>query len=96
MRDLPPAPLAAMPPVRQPVGAEQVNHPAHYNQGGIECIDAIKAALGPDGFVAWLRGTILKYQWRLGLKDAAAQDAARAHWYSERLFAALRKGAAKP
>lgn len=71
--------------------SEQVNHPAHYNQGGIECIDAIEAALGPDGFVAWLRGTIIKYHWRLGHKDAAAQDAAKADWYSKRLVAALQK-----
>ena len=24
--------------------ADMVNHPSHYNQGGIECIDALKAA----------------------------------------------------
>lgn len=24
--------------------SDMVNHPAHYNQGGIECIDALKAA----------------------------------------------------
>lgn len=24
---------------------EQVNHPAHYNQSGIECIDAMEAAV---------------------------------------------------
>jgi hypothetical protein len=65
--------------------AEQVDHPAHYNQGGIECIDAIEAALGREQFIGFLRGQVLKYQWRLGLKDAAAQDAAKAHWYSGRL-----------
>lgn len=25
--------------------SEQVNHPQHYNQGGIECIDAMEAAI---------------------------------------------------
>lgn len=70
---------------------DHVNHPPHYNQGGVECIDAIEAALGPEGFVAWLRGTVIKYQWRLGLKDVPAQDAAKAHWYSDRLVAALKK-----
>lgn len=69
--------------------AEQVNHPPHYNQGSIECIDAIEAALGPEGFAAFLRGQVIKYQWRLGHKDARAQDAAKAHWYSERLVQAL-------
>lgn len=76
-------------------GQEQVDHPAHYTHGSIECIDAIEAALGPDGFVAWLRGTIIKYQWRLGHKDAASQDAAKADWYSRRLVKALdQRGAA--
>lgn len=70
--------------------ADAVNHPTHYNQGGIECIDAIEAALGPDGFVAFLRGQVIKYQWRLGLKDAAAQDAAKADWYSRKLVETLR------
>ena len=26
--------------------SDSVNHPAHYTDGDIECIDAIKAALG--------------------------------------------------
>jgi hypothetical protein len=68
---------------------DAVDHPAHYNQGGIECIDAIESALGRDGFVAFLRGQVLKYQWRLGRKDASAQDAAKAHWYSDRLVKTL-------
>ena len=41
-----------------------VNHPDHYTAGGIECIDAIKAALGSDGFVAYCQGNLLKYSWR--------------------------------
>jgi len=69
--------------------SEQVNHPAHYNAGSIECIDAIKAALGPDGFKAWLRGTIIKYQWRMGLKGIAIEDAAKARWYADRLVKEL-------
>lgn len=68
-----------------------VDHPSHYNQGSIECIDAIEAALGPAGFIAFLRGQVIKYQWRCGLKDAAAQDAAKAHWYSDRLTIALKR-----
>lgn len=69
--------------------SDHVNHPSHYNQGGIECIDAIEAALGREGFIAFLRGQVIKYQWRLGLKDHPAQDAAKAHWYSARLQHAL-------
>ncbi len=65
--------------------SDQVNHPAHYTQGGIECIDAIESALGPDQFIGFLRGQVIKYQWRLGRKDASAQEAAKANWYGKRL-----------
>jgi len=68
---------------------DPVNHPAHYTSGNVECIDAIAAALGHDGFVAFLRGQIIKYTWRLGLKDAAIQDAAKAVWYANKLTEAL-------
>lgn len=50
-----------------------VNHPSHYNQGGVECIDAIRAALGKDGFEAFCIGNVIKYLWRYkhknGLED---------------------------
>jgi len=31
---------------------DNVNSPSHYNQDGIEAIEAIRASLGPDGFQA--------------------------------------------
>lgn len=35
--------------------AERVNHPPHYNAGGIECIDALEAATsGLQGIEAFL------------------------------------------
>jgi len=70
---------------------DPVNHPRHYTQGGIECIDAIEAALGPAGFTAFLQGQVVKYTWRLGRKDAAEQDAAKARWYADRLVKHLAK-----
>lgn len=73
--------------------SDLINHPPHYSSGGIECIDAIEAALGHDGFVAFLRGQVIKYQWRLGLKDNAAQDAGKAAWYAARLHKLLEAGA---
>ena len=36
---------------------DMVNHPKHYNESGIECIDALQAMLG-DGFDAYLQGDI--------------------------------------
>jgi len=69
----------------------QIEHPPHYTQGTVECIDAIEAALGHEGFTAFLRGQVIKYQWRLGLKDDAAQDAGKARWYANRLVETLEK-----
>ncbi len=61
---------------------DNVNHPAHYNQGGIECIEAIKAALG-DGFVSYLRGNVIKYLWRCDHKGGI-EDLRKAAWYLDR------------
>lgn len=58
-----------------------VNHPAHYTAGGVECIDAIRAALGDDGFVAYCRGNAMKYAWRSGLKAEHAEDLRKGAWY---------------
>ena len=63
---------------------DPVNHPSHYTHGEIECIDAIRAALGPAGFVAYCRGCQIKYNWRTGHKDHPAQEQAKAAWYANR------------
>lgn len=72
---------------------DAVNHPSHYTQGGIECIDAIESALTPAEFAGYLRGNIIKYAWRMGRKDAAAQEAGKLVWYGERLKSTLSKAA---
>ncbi len=74
----------------QPKG-DAVNHPNHYTQGKVECIDAIESALSPAEYVGFLRGQVIKYQWRCGLKDAAAQDNDKSIWYAKRLEAFLKK-----
>lgn len=58
-----------------------VHAPAHYNQGSIEAIDAIREVLGADGFVAFCRGNALKYMWRMGHKGEPTQDAEKAAVY---------------
>lgn len=63
---------------------DMVNHPPHYQTDGIECIDAIRASLGLDGFVAYCRGNAIKYSWRAGKKDETAQDLKKAAWYLNR------------
>ena len=71
---------------------DNVNHPSHYqSDDGIECIDAIRAALGREGFIAHCRGTAIKYAWRSGKKSAHAEDLRKAAWYLERAAIELEK-----
>ncbi|MFZ9569836.1 MAG: DUF3310 domain-containing protein [Vulcanococcus sp.] len=64
---------------------DMVSHPPHYNQGGVECIDAIEAALGKEGFKAYIRGNVMKYLWRSEHKNGT-EDLAKAAWYLNRLL----------
>jgi hypothetical protein len=59
-------------------------NPSHYKQGGIECIEAIKAALG-EGFPDYLRGNVMKYLWRYKEKGGV-EDLRKSAWYLDRLF----------
>lgn len=66
---------------------DPVNHPAHYTAGGIECIDAIAAALTSqnDPMSAWLTGQCLKYLWRWPLKNGL-EDLKKTRFYLDRLI----------
>ena len=64
--------------------ADNVNKPTHYNQSGIECIDAIQAATG-DGYEYYLQGNILKYLWRYRYKNGI-EDLRKAQWYLNKLI----------
>lgn len=65
---------------------DPVNHPAHYTQGGVECIDAINAAVSHlDGYEAWLTGSVIKYLWRWKLKNGI-EDLKKAQFYLNRLI----------
>ena len=68
-----------------------VNHPPHYKQGDIECIDAIKAALG-DGYKYYLQGSIIKYIWRFEHKQNPVQDLQKSSWYLDKLIAEIQNG----
>lgn len=63
---------------------DMVNSPPHYNQAGIECIDAIRAATG-DGYGYYLQGNILKYLWRYRYKNGV-EDLEKAQWYLQQLI----------
>lgn len=72
------------------IGHDNVNHPSHYTNGGIECLDAIQAALSShvDAYCAFLTGQVLKYAWRWPMKNGI-EDCRKAKFYLDRLIAEL-------
>ena len=64
---------------------DMVNSPPHYNQTGIECIEAISAATDSN-FKYYLQGNIMKYLWRFDYKDKPLEDLQKAKWYLDRLI----------
>ena len=64
--------------------SDLVNHPPHYNQAGIECIDAILAATNHNK-EGYLQGNILKYVWRYDYKNGL-EDLEKAQWYLNKLI----------
>lgn len=70
----------------KPIEDDPVNHPSHYTQGGIECIEAIEAAcVGLTGDEAYYIGQVIKYIWRWKHKNGL-QDLEKAEWYLSRLI----------
>ena len=59
---------------------DNVNHPDHYTQGGIECIKAIEASMPPEGFQDYCKGNCLKYIWRWREKNGI-EDLKKAQVY---------------
>ena len=66
---------------------DPVNHPSHYTAGGVECIDAITAAICKyeNPVDAWLAGQVIKYLWRAPLKGKYKEDLEKAQFYLNRL-----------
>jgi hypothetical protein len=77
--------VAPMPITMEEPKADMVNHPPHYTAGGIETIDFIQAKLTPEEFRGYLRGNILKYSSRAGLKGDADEDLSKMVWYANKL-----------
>ncbi len=59
---------------------DNVNNPAHYTQGTVECIEAIQSALSPEEFRGYCKGNALKYIWREKHKGGD-ESLAKAMWY---------------
>lgn len=66
---------------------DTVNHPNHYCKGGVECLDAIKAALG-DKYEGFLAGNVLKYVYRYPDKNGV-EDCKKARFYLDKLIEEL-------
>lgn len=60
---------------------DNVNHPEHYTQGTIECIDAMTAAFGTEIVSEYCLINAFKYLWRHNLKENPIQDIKKARWY---------------
>jgi len=63
---------------------DPVNHPEHYTSGNIECLDAIKSALG-DNYKYYVQGNVLKYIWRFNHKNGL-EDLKKARFYLDDLI----------
>jgi hypothetical protein len=64
---------------------DNVNHPSHYGQGSIECIDYIKDFLTEEELIGYYRGNIAKYLHRWRYKNGL-EDLRKAKWYLEALI----------
>lgn len=72
--------------VPAPETFDEVDRPKHYNLGGIECIDAIRASMSKLEFEGYLKGNALKYLWRYRYKGKLEQDLEKAQWYLDKLL----------
>lgn len=72
-------------PYRPELQPDLVNHPSHYNEGKIECIDAIEAQLTPEEFRGYLKGNIAKYNWRERHKGGT-ESLRKARFYLNRII----------
>ena len=68
------------------VKKDVVNHPSHYTQGKIECIDDIaEATKHLLGIAAVCVANIIKYVWRYPFKNGL-EDLYKAQWYLNELI----------
>lgn len=66
--------------------SDKVNHPKHYTQGKVECIDALESAvIGLTGFEAVCTANAIKYLWRWKHKNGV-EDLKKATFYINKLI----------
>lgn len=59
---------------------DMVNSPPHYNQGDIQCIDAMVSAFGKENVQTYCVINAFKYNWRAKHKNGD-EDIDKAIWY---------------
>ena len=64
---------------------DNVNNPAHYGTGAIECIEYIKDFLTDEELIGYYRGNVAKYLHRWRYKNGV-EDLKKARWYLEALI----------
>jgi len=72
-------------PSRPELQPDLVNHPPHYTDGGIECIEAIEAQLTTEEYRGYLKGNCAKYIWRERHKGGT-ESLKKARFYLDRLI----------
>jgi hypothetical protein len=62
---------------------EYVNHPGHYKNGKLECIDVMVDVFGKEAVKDFCILNAFKYIWRYKNKDGD-RDIKKAKWYLEK------------
>jgi len=65
---------------------DNINSPAHYGNGSIECIDYMKDNMDSMMFMGYLEGNCKKYLHRYRYKGKQVEDLEKAAWYLNRLI----------
>ena len=58
---------------------------SHYDKGGIEVLDVIKAKLTKEQYEGYVLGNIIKYSLRFNFKEQQVRDAEKMAVYSAQL-----------
>lgn len=70
---------------KRSIERDNVNNPAHYGQGNIECIEYILDFLTDEEVIGYLRGNMAKYLHRWRYKNGI-EDLKKARWYLNKLI----------
>jgi len=63
---------------------DPVNHPKHYANTKVECIDAMIELFGVEAVKSYCACAVFKYLWRRKEKDNEEQDIQKALWYFDK------------